>query len=124
MPPAFWYAARRSSEMLGDRSSAVTCAGPLRRLPSVFFLWVGDGTAPGVAVARVVPGVLAVGAVTGVIGPGLGGVVGALALGADSEDTTRIARISRALSTTTVMAARRMPRRGLGVGLLAKTAHS
>jgi hypothetical protein len=87
-------------------------------------LCVGDGTAPGVAVAFLVPGVVDVGAVTGVIGPGLGGVVGALALGADSDDTTRIATIRRAVSTITVIAARRMPRRGLGVGLLAKTTHS
>jgi hypothetical protein len=85
-----------------------------RTLPSVFFFRVGDGVACGALV----------GVVTGVMGPGVGGLVGALALGAESDDTTRMATIKSAVSTTTVTAARSIPRRGFGVGLLPKTTHS
>src|SRR5947209_19579035 len=60
----------------------------------------------------------------GVIGPGDGTVVGAFTLGAERDETTRMAMIKRAVRTTTVTAARIMPRRGFGVGLTLKRAHS
>jgi len=88
-------------------------------LPSVFFLCVGEGAARGVE-----PGVAVTGVAIGVIGPGVSGAVGALTLGAVKDDTARMAMIKRAVRTTTVMAARRIPRRGFGVGLLLKWAHS
>lgn len=114
-------AARISRERGAARSKAISDGRARKMLPRVFFLCVGDGMARGVLLAGTAPGVAAVGTVRGVIGPGVGGLVGALALGADNDETTRIPTISSAVSSTTVAAARRNPRRGFGVGRMPKT---
>src|SRR5690349_3369675 len=84
------------------RSMVVIEGGAPARIPSTFLRAVADGVAAGVAV----PALPGVPVVVGVIGPGVGGVVGALALGAANDETTRMAITSRAVRTTTVTAAR------------------
>jgi hypothetical protein len=73
---------------------------------------VGEGVAAAVGVGEREVVTVPVGLV--VAGPGVGGVVGALALGAVSDETTRMAITNKIVSMTTVTAARTMPRRGFG----------
>jgi hypothetical protein len=99
----------------GERCINANAGRPPSRSPSNFFFAVGTGDAWGVAV----PCAVDVGPVTGVIGPGVGGVTGAFAFGAVNEETARIASNRTIERTTTVKNARSIPRRGFGCGLLA-----
>ena len=118
MPRVYSAAARSSSESLGIFREARICGRSRRRLPNFFVLAVGEEV--GRAVVCTVVVVCGDALVTGVIGPGVSGAVGALALGAESDDTTKMAMTRSAVSAITVMAARNIPRRGFGVGLLPK----